>query len=180
MPQPVLETPRLVLRPPVTADLDGWSLLMSDPEAARFIGGVQPRSMCWRAILMMAGSWSLNGFGFFSVIEKATGRWIGRVGPWHPEGWPGPEIGWGLLRDSWGRGYATEAASAAIDWTFGTLGWADAVHVIHPDNAPSRALARRLGSVRRGACRLPPPWDAEELDLWGQDAASWRASRRGA
>ncbi len=145
MPAPMLETPRLILRPPVLADFEGWAALMADPEAARFIGGVQPRGNVWRAIRMMAGCWALDGFGYFSVVEKATGRWIGRVGPWQPEGWPGPEVGWGMLRDTWGRGYAGEAASAAMDWTVEHLGWPDVVHVIHPENARSQALARRLG-----------------------------------
>lgn len=82
-----------------------------------------PRSLAWRAFMTMAGAWYLQGFAMFSVIEKATGRWIGRLGPWYPEGWPGTEIGWALVRDSWGRGYATEGAAAAMDWAFSTLGW---------------------------------------------------------
>jgi RimJ/RimL family protein N-acetyltransferase len=65
-----------------------------------------------------------------------------------------------------------------MDWTFGTLGWRDAAHVIHPENLRSQALARRLGSVKRGMCRLPPPFEAEELELWGQDRASWQAAAR--
>jgi RimJ/RimL family protein N-acetyltransferase len=171
----VLETPRLLLRPPRSEDFEGWAALMSDPEAARFIGGVQPRSLAWRGLMAMAGSWTLQGFGMFSVIEKATGRWIGRIGPWRPVDWPGDEVGWGLARASWGRGYALEAASAAMGWAFDALDWPEVIHVIHPANARSAALARRLGSARRGTARLPPPYDAEEMEIWGQDRASWRA-----
>ena len=47
--------------------------------------------------------------------------------------------------------------------------------MIHPDNARSRALAQRLGSTLRGTARLPPPLDAEEVEIWGQGAAEWRA-----
>ena len=47
----------------------------------------------------MAGSWALNGFGMFSVIEKASGLWLGRIGPWRPDGWPGNEVGWGLVSE---------------------------------------------------------------------------------
>lgn len=82
----------------------------------------------------------------FSVIEKKSGRWIGRLGPWFPDGWPGTEVGWGLVRDAWGKGYAFEGCVAAIDWVFANLDWTEMVHSIHPDNAASKALAQRLGS----------------------------------
>ena len=88
----------------------------------------------------------------FSVIEKASGRWVGRLGPWQPEGWPGTEVGWGLARDAWGKGYATEGAAAAIDWAFDALGWDDVIHCIDPGNAalgPGRR-APRLGPSRPG------------------------------
>lgn len=163
-----LTTDRLILRPPVAEDLDGWAALMGDEEAARFIGGVQPRSGAWRGLCTMAGSWALHGFGMFSVVERATGRWIGRIGPWRPEGWPGDEIGWGLVRAAWGRGLAAEAAVATMDWARDALGWRDVIHVIHPDNAPSKALATRVGSRALRTGRLPAPFDAEELEIWGQ------------
>ena len=124
----------------------------------------------------MAGAWSLQGFAMFSVIEKSTGRWIGRVGPWHPEGWPGTEVGWGIVHDCWGRGYATEAATAAIDWAVDTLRWTDIIHVIAPTNARSQAVARRLGSRNRGRGSLPAPHADSIVDLWGQSAADWRTS----
>jgi RimJ/RimL family protein N-acetyltransferase len=178
MTGPTLETPRLLLRPPRLEDLESWSALVADPESARFIGGVQPAFGAWRSLMAMAGAWSLMGYGMFSVIEKDSGAWIGRIGPWQPAGWPGPEIGWGIRRSAWGKGLALEAATASMDWVFGALGWDRVVHVIHPDNAPSRALAGRLGSRNLGPVRLPPPFAAEPADLWGQDAAAWRARRR--
>jgi RimJ/RimL family protein N-acetyltransferase len=177
MSGPVLETPRLILRPPRTEDLEGWIALMSDPESARFIGGVQPPLHAWRGLIAMAGAWTLHGFGMFSVVERATGAWIGRIGPWRPPGWPGDEIGWGLLRSAWGKGYAAEAAAASMDWAFDTLGWTEVIHVIDSANSPSKALAARLGSKLRGMTRLPAPHDGE-YEVWGQDAASWRARRR--
>src|SRR5947209_5315377 len=107
MPEfPILETERLTLRVPQEADLDGFAELMADEESARHIGGVQARSTAWRGMASLTGSWVLKGYGMFSVIEKSSGRWIGRIGPWSPEGWPGTEVGWGLVRPAWGRGYA--------------------------------------------------------------------------
>jgi len=176
-PGPTLETSRLILRPTALEDLDGFSALMADPETARFIGGVMPRAVVWRGLCTMAGSWTLLGFCMFSVLEKATGRWVGRIGPWRPEGWPGNEVGWGLLREFWGRGYAVEAASAAIDWSFANLGWTDIIHCIAPDNEPSQQVARRLGSRLLGPGKLPPPNENAPVELWGQSREEWRARR---
>jgi RimJ/RimL family protein N-acetyltransferase len=142
-----LETERLVLRPPAAEDRAAWTAFLADARAARFIGGVQGRHGAWRNLAMMVGAWELDGYGMFSVIEKASGRWIGRIGPWRPEGWPGPEIGWALDPRFWGRGYATEAARASMGWARDRLGWRRVIHLVHPDNTPSLALARRLGSV---------------------------------
>ena len=134
MPSPILETPRLVLRLPEEADLDRWAHFMADPEAPRFVGGPLPRAVAWRGMAAVAGSWVLRGFGMFSVIERSSGRWIGRVGPWQLEGWPGQEIGWGLARAAWGQGYALEAVRKVAAWTFEELGWPEIIHTINPEN----------------------------------------------
>ena len=174
---PTLETARLILRPPEERDLDGFAAMMADEEAARFVGGEQGRSGAWRGMAAMAGSWALRGYGMFSVIEKASGRWIGRVGPWQPEGWPGAEVGWGLERGAWGKGYATESATAAIDWAFDALGWDDVIHCIASANRPSARVAERLGSAFRGSAYLPSPFDSEPVEIWGQSRERWRARR---
>jgi RimJ/RimL family protein N-acetyltransferase len=174
---PVLETPRLILRPPVAADLDGFAAFAADPDCARFLGGVQPRAVAWRNLATMAGSWALHGFAMFSVIEKASGAWIGRVGPWRPEGWPGTEVGWGLVSSAWGRGYAAEAASASLDFAFDVLGWSEVIHTIDEANEPSKAVARRLGSRHLRQCVLPAPFDIE-LECWGQSREDWRGRSR--
>ena len=96
----------------------------------------------------MVGAWQVQGFGMFSLIEKATGRWVGRVGPWFPEEWPGTEIGWTLAREAWGRGYATEAATVATDWAFDHLGWTDVIHSIAPDNVASQRVAEKAGFTK--------------------------------
>jgi RimJ/RimL family protein N-acetyltransferase len=173
-----LETERLILRPPVEEDLDGYAAFASDAEAMRFLGGSAPRALAWRAVATMAGSWTLHGFAMFSVIEKSSGRWIGRLGPWRPEGWPGTEVGWGLLREFWGKGYATEGAAASMDFAVDRLGWTDIIHTIDPENAGSIAVAQRLGSANRGPGQLPAPFEDAEIDIWGQSAADWARNRR--
>jgi RimJ/RimL family protein N-acetyltransferase len=182
MPEPIpdrrglqIETPRLLMRLPLMEDFDAWAEHVADEEAARFLGGPQPRGAAWRGFMTMAGSWHLMGFAMFSVIEKSTGRWVGRIGPWQPEGWPGTEVGWSIVRDRWRLGYATEAATAAIDWAFDELGWHDVIHVIDPDNIPSQAVARKLGSRNRGPGRLPAPHENAPVEIWGQTREEWRS-----
>jgi RimJ/RimL family protein N-acetyltransferase len=92
----VIETERLLLRPAQLIDLDRWAEMMADEEAARYVGGVQPKPLVWRSLMSQAGAWALTGVAMLSVIEKSTGRWVGRVGPWQPFGWPGTEVGWSL------------------------------------------------------------------------------------
>lgn len=174
---PELLTPRLVLRPPIAADFEPWARFAADADVMKYLGGVQPRAVAWRGFLTMAGAWQIQGFAMFSVIERATGNWIGRVGPWQPEGWPGPEVGWGIASEYQGKGFAFEAAVATIDWAFDHLGWTDVIHSIDPLNTPSQALAARLGSTNRGPGKLPPPFDAANIDIWGQTREEWRNRR---
>ena len=91
--------------------------------------------------------WAVQGYGLFVMEEKSTGRFVGRAGPFHPIAWPGFEVGWGLHPAGRGKGYATEAARASMAWARTTLGVTDIVHVIAIDNAPSQAVAKRLGST---------------------------------
>ena len=68
-----IETGRLLLRPPVLADLAPWAAMMQDAEAAKFIGGVQPRAACWRSLMTMIGAWQAMGFALEGAI--ATIDW---------------------------------------------------------------------------------------------------------
>lgn len=163
------------MRPPRAEDFDAWAAMMADAESASHIGGPLPRAMAWRGFTSVAGAWHVQGFGMFSVLDRASGRWLGRVGPWYPDGWPGREVGWALARSAWGHGYATEAAAAAMDFAFDTLGWDEVVHSIAPDNHASQRVARRLGSTLRGPARLPEPYTELAVELWGQTRTQWRA-----
>jgi RimJ/RimL family protein N-acetyltransferase len=175
--EPRIETARLILRLPHIDDFDPYAELHADEKAARHIGGTLLRAPAWRKFLQMPGAWAMQGYAMFSVIDTATGRWIGQAGPWQPEGWPGTEVGWAFHPASWGKGYATEAATAAIDWAFANLGWSEVIHSIDPDNTASQALARRLGSRNRGPGRLPPPHENIAIDIWGQTREEWSTRR---
>lgn len=171
-----LETPRLVLVPPRNDHFDAFAAMMADEGVMAMLGGVQSRSAAWRTFAGYAGAWALDGFGMFMVFRKDTAAFVGRVGPLRPEGWPGTEVGWGLTRDAQGQGFATEAAAAAMDWAFDHLGWDEVIHCIVPENAPSQAVARRLGSriLREGW--LPDPINIPTV-VWGQSRSDWCENR---
>ena len=177
---PVIQTERLVLRVPRIGDFDAYAAMAQDADNMRFIGGAMPRAVAWRKFLQVPGAWLLQGFAMFAVEERATGRWLGQLGPWQPEGWPGTEVGWGFDRAAQGQGFATEAGVAAVDWAFDHLGWNEVIHSIDPDNLPSQALARRLGSTLRGPGKLPEPFQDEPIEIWAQTRAQWQARKRAA
>jgi RimJ/RimL family protein N-acetyltransferase len=144
---PQLETERLLLRPFRDADIDAYAAMCADPEVMRYVGdrGVLSRDDAWRQMAMLVGHWHLRGFGMWAVEERANEKFIGRVGLHFPEGWPDREIGWALARPYWGKGYALEAATAALAHAFGALQWQRAISLIDPANRPSIRLAERLG-----------------------------------
>lgn len=174
---PTLTTARLILRGPAAEDFPAFVDYMADP-VTKFVGGPVGPELAWRMWAVLAGSWTINGFSMFSVIERDTGKWVGRLGPWQPLGWPGNEVGWGIVSSAQGKGYAVEGATAAIDWAFDTLGWDDVIHCIDPDNAPSQSVAKKLGSSDRGPGKMPPPLEAFPVSIWGQTKAQWQARLR--
>lgn len=178
VPDIEIATERLILRLPRVEDFERYAELFAH-EGSHHIGGPLTRGDAWRRFLQMPGAWMLQGFAMFSVVEKASGLWVGQAGPWQPDGWPGTEIGYALHPEAWGKGYATEACAAATDWAFQTLGWTDVIHSIDPTNIASQAVAKRLGSRIRGPGKLPPPLDSHPIDIWGQTREEWFA-RRGA
>lgn len=170
-----IETERLLMRPPCEEDLNGWAALFTDPRSNAFIGGDQGRAAAWRHMAAETGSWRLKGYGFYSLIEKASGRWIGRAGPHWPEGYPALELGWGLLPDHWGRGLATEAARAAVAATFARLKVSAIIHLIDPENLPSIRVAQRLGARPTERATMPPPYESFTVDIWRLTRADWAA-----
>ena len=116
------------------------------------------------------------GFTMFSMILKETGQWIGRLGPWKPEGWPGNEVGWGVAREFQGQGYAFEGAAATIDYVFDVLGWDDIIHCIDPKNKRSEKLAAALGSKNQGPTQMPAPYEDVQVNCWSQTKEEWKSN----
>lgn len=175
---PVIETARLKLRRWRGADVAPNTAMLSDPGTARFITGdgkpITDELMGWRNAAIMSGHWALHGFGMFVVEEKQTGRYVGRVGPWFPAGWPGLEVGWAITTGFRGKGYAVEAATASIDWVFAHFEIDRIVHTIRPDNLASQNVARRLGATIEGEVEL----FGHVTDLWVTRREAWTAQPR--
>ncbi|MEM6422428.1 MAG: GNAT family N-acetyltransferase [Pseudomonadota bacterium] len=146
---PTLETERLILRAPAERDLEDW-VAFNQTDRTAYVGGKQDRNETWRGLAQYLGHWMLRGYGMWAVDLKDSGRFCGCVGPWNPEGWPEPEVGWTLLEHAEGKGIAREAAEISIDYAYRVLGWTTCISLIAPENHRSIRLAERLGAWHDG------------------------------
>jgi RimJ/RimL family protein N-acetyltransferase len=149
---PVLETARLVLRPFQPEDLDAQARTMGDPEVVRHLGGTPfSREDSWRRLLCAPGLWTLLGFGYWAVVRRGDGAYVGQLGfaDFKRDMTPSieglPEIGWILAPQMHGQGFATEAAQAALAWADEVLGAPETVAIIDADNMPSIRVAEKCG-----------------------------------
>jgi len=142
-----------VLRGFTAAHVEPYVRMMADPEVTRFLGDGRPldRADAWRQLALLIGHWELRGFGLWAVEERASGRFIGRVGCHEPDGWPGFELGYVLAREAWGRGLAREGAAAALDFARRELGRDTIISLIRPANRASIAVAEHFGARRTGS-----------------------------
>jgi RimJ/RimL family protein N-acetyltransferase len=95
-----IETERLLLRAWRPDDFEDFARMSVDPDVMRYIANGQPatRSQAWRTMAVFVGHWALRGYGLWAAEERCTGKFVGRIGLWKPEGWPGLEVGWLLDR----------------------------------------------------------------------------------
>lgn len=144
---PILTTERLRLRAPRVTDLPLWMPHYSGPRAVQMGGPFEnPDATAWEEFAYYTGCWMLYGHGLWTVERRDTGEAIGFVHlaiEWDDRE---PELGWHLVPEARGNGYATEAARAARDWGFDLL--PTFVSYVHPDNTSSNRVAERLGATR--------------------------------
>ncbi len=142
-----VETARLKLLPLSARFNDDLFRLYNEPEVADwlFLTGPPTLAQVEARTTLHERSWADRGFGFFCVVEKASGRFVARVGAMTTLETGRIEIAWSTTRDAWGKGYASEAARAAIDFTFAnsTLDALDCY--LRPDNTASRRVAEKVG-----------------------------------
>ena len=147
---PVLETERLRLRGLRADDVALFTRIYADTRVVRHLGDGRTldAGQAWRSCAALAGHWTLRGYGQWIAEEKSSGEVVGRIGLYHPDGWPGLEAGWALAREHWGKGYATEGGEATLRYAFDVVGADRAVSVIHPENLASIRVAEKLGGIR--------------------------------
>lgn len=152
---PVLETARLRLRAHTLTDFDTYCALWADPVVVRYLG-CQPNSAeeAMGRMLRNAGHWTLRGFGSWLVEEKTSGEFVGEVGLFNyrreiePRMDETPEIGWILSPGKHGRGYATEAVRAVLDWGRDRFTAGQVCCLIDPGNTASLRVAEKSGFRR--------------------------------
>jgi RimJ/RimL family protein N-acetyltransferase len=146
MTVPTLETERLILRAFKVADHAPFAEMSADAELMRFVGGQMDAPDAWRRMAAYTGMWVLRGYGPWALQHKETGAFVGYSGVTWPNGFPEPEINWGLHRAHLGQGFAAEAAAAARAFAYDQLGFSTIMSFIDHENAPSIAVAKRLGA----------------------------------
>jgi RimJ/RimL family protein N-acetyltransferase len=140
----VIETDRLLLRPLTTADLDEVVEMHAMPEVKRTMGAFD-RASARERLERNELEWKERGHGLVAILERATGRFLGRSGLKYWPQFDETEVGWVLRADAWGHGFATEAGRACIDWGFRELTVPYLTAMIVADNHRSIAVATRLG-----------------------------------
>jgi RimJ/RimL family protein N-acetyltransferase len=139
----------LTLRPFREDDLDAYTEMLQSAEvrASFHLPDDVGREQAWSAMAAWLGQWELRGTGQWAVVARTTGAFLGRAGMHLPErdDWPGIEIGWAFHPRAWGKGYATEAGTASVEYAFAHHDVDALYSVILPENTRSQAVAQRLG-----------------------------------
>ncbi|MCY1078284.1 GNAT family N-acetyltransferase [Archangium lansingense] len=168
-----IDTERLIMRRPRLEDFEEALAMWGDPNVTRFISGKpSTREEMWSRLLRYVGHWELMGFGFWVVREKSTGRFVGEVGLAdfrrdidQPSFAGAKEAGWVVSPSVHGKGFATEAVSAALKWAEGKFGPERVVCMIAPENEASLNVARKVGfrEFARGTYKGEPSMMLERV-----------------
>ena len=146
---PELATARLRLRGWRDRDREPWAALNADPEVMAHFPTMLSRATSDRLVDLTMGGWAENGFGLWAVERIDDGVFLGFTGLSRPSFeahfTPAVEVGWRLARHAWGHGYATEAARAALEFGFETVGLDEIVSFTVPSKVRSRAVMERIG-----------------------------------
>lgn len=177
-----VDTARLCLRLPEVADAEPFLAIHQDPEVIELkqvtltepVGGID---VGLRNVARMTRHWESRGYGQWAVVEKATGEVIGCVGFFHPEGWPGVDLGWIVHRSKWGHGFASEAASAALQWAWETGNIGHVISLIAPGDLRSIRVATKIGECFERAD--VDPINGEAVHVYGVHrplTSAWKAT----
>jgi RimJ/RimL family protein N-acetyltransferase len=164
------DTEHLRFRPMGTEDVDELLVLYEDPQVARFLG-IYDRAWFERYIGIVADEWAERGHGRVAVVERESGRFVGRSGLKHWPQFDETEVVWTLHADARGRGYATEAGTASLRWGFEQFGLPFIAANIQPANTASIRVAERLGMKPIRSDRLL----GEEVTVYAISREEWAA-----
>jgi RimJ/RimL family protein N-acetyltransferase len=145
---PIIETRRLILRAPAPADLDAWhDRIFADPAVTRYVPSrfADPRERAERTLAAVSASWAGRGYGIFLMIDKADDQLVGHCGLGYLPDTAEVEIDYALAQAYWGRGLATEAARAVVDFGFAQAGLAEIIGLVVPENIASRRVLEHVG-----------------------------------
>lgn len=149
---PVIETSRLILRPWVDADIEPWVAMNADPRVMKYFASPAPRADSEAAAARLRPRLAKLGYGWWIAEVKGGARFIGAIAlqdvPFEAPFTPALEVGWRLMVDAWGNGYATEGARALLAFAFDTLGRDEVVSMTSALNTPSSRVMERLGMTR--------------------------------
>lgn len=178
---PVIETARLLLRPPLIDDFDDLCRLWTTPEVFRFISGKpSTREESWARLLRYIGHWTAFGYGFFGAVEKASGRYVGECGLMDFQREISPlldgsaEAGWVFSPEASGKGIATEAMAAIVDWYCEKPDAKPLACIIAPENTASIGVAKKLGFVLESETR----YRGEATNLFRREQAETLTAER--
>ncbi|MFJ8580965.1 GNAT family N-acetyltransferase [Micromonospora sp. NPDC093277] len=177
-----LVTPRLVLRPWRSDDLDELAVIYGDPEVMHYIldGSVRDREQTAAGMEKLSADWAERGFGLFAVEVRATGAlagWVGLAVPeFLPEVMPAVEIGWRLGQPFWGYGYATEAAREALRFGFVERSLDRIISIRHVDNLRSARVMEKLGM--RFERRTTVPVHEQPVDVFALTREEYLAAEK--
>lgn len=166
MTEPIIVcgTSRLLLRHFTMQDLNFLVTLHSDLEVCRFIGGVRSVEQNRQNLEKWIAEYQRYGFSKWAVVLRSSGELVGRCGLANEQinGESEWELGWTFARGHWGKGYATEAAMAAMEHSFRVLGHRRLISLIHPEDSASMRVAVRIGM----SYQLTVQWHEAATDLY--------------
>lgn len=155
---PPIETARLLLRPPIEIDFEPFARAQANIDFKKYTGGILNREKAYDEFILWQNFWQLKEYGFFSIIDKATGIWIGRTGPTMRADINFPEFGWALIPQFQGQGLANEAINSILNWALINLNW--------QENKASQNLAFKIGAKKAFQEKLPEVLQNKGVEVW--------------
>lgn len=173
-----LTTARLILRPFMPSDAPAYALIRLHPKVMPWLppppDGEKPLATAQRMIDHFAQCWAEHGVGPWAVCDRQSGALLGHCGLRYLPDFDGVEALWTLHPDTWGRGLASEAAAASLDFGFGPAGLAHILAITLPDNRASRGVMEKLGMGYRRSLE----WKGFTVVYYDIDRAAWHSRRQ--